>query len=125
MVSPIRPSLISASPLSGWMVNESRMRMLSPLLAFNPVHDATLRSLALLFRVGLGADCHYSLQCVEGLFCELHLTREVCRDHVLLSDQRAYPNKAQARPIAPLRVAYIRSHIRLPVENDDKKPSSH
>ena len=65
----------------------------------------------------------YSPECVEGAFCELHLTREGCWAHVLLCDQREYPNKAQAKPITPLRVAYIRSHIGLPVENDDKKPS--
>src|SRR5215212_4632762 len=73
IVSPIRPSLINESPLSGWMVNESRTRILSPLLAFNPLHDATLRSPAHLFRVRLGADCLYSPECVGGEFSEVRL----------------------------------------------------
>src|SRR5215218_6068155 len=59
MVSPIRPSLINWSPFSGLMLNVSRMRTFSPLLAFHRLHNATVRISAHPLKVGLGATAPY------------------------------------------------------------------
>src|SRR5918994_1182932 len=67
MVSPIRPSLINWSPVSGLMLNVSRMRTFSPLVTFYHLYGATVPEMLSYTHDANGLFLGlYSPSCLEG-----------------------------------------------------------